>query len=66
MTVAAKTPKTGANTQNRMEQGGDVWVIGAKGQLLFENGGVIVLPTADPVVSGAIWNNAGTLTISAG
>jgi hypothetical protein len=27
---------------------------------------VIVIPTSDPGVSGAIWNNAGTLSISAG
>lgn len=25
-----------------------------------------VLPTADPHVSGALWNNAGVITISAG
>lgn len=27
---------------------------------------VIILPTADPHVVGALWNNAGTITISAG
>lgn len=27
---------------------------------------VIVIPTVDPAVAGAIWNNAGTLAISAG
>lgn len=27
---------------------------------------VAALPTADPHVSGAVWNNAGTLAISAG
>ena len=27
---------------------------------------VIVIPTSDPGVAGAIWNNAGTLSISAG
>ena len=27
---------------------------------------VIVIPTADPHVAGAIWNNAGTLSVSAG
>ena len=27
---------------------------------------VIVIPTSDPGVAGAIWNNAGTLAISAG
>lgn len=27
---------------------------------------VIIIPTVDPAVAGAIWNNAGTLAISAG
>ena len=27
---------------------------------------VIIIPTADPGVAGAIWNNSGTLAISAG
>jgi hypothetical protein len=27
---------------------------------------VIVIPTSDPGVAGAIWDNAGTLSISAG
>ena len=27
---------------------------------------VIVIPTADPGVAGAIWNDAGTLSVSAG
>lgn len=27
---------------------------------------VIIIPTSDPAVAGAIWNNAGTLAISAG
>lgn len=27
---------------------------------------VIIIPTTDPAVAGAIWNNAGTLAISAG
>ncbi len=28
--------------------------------------GYIILPAADPEVVGALWNNAGTITISAG
>jgi len=28
--------------------------------------GYIILPTADPEVVGALWNNAGTVTVSAG
>lgn len=27
---------------------------------------VIIIPTTDPGVAGAIWNNAGTLAVSAG
>ena len=27
---------------------------------------VIIIPTSDPSVAGAIWNNGGTLAISAG
>lgn len=27
---------------------------------------VIIIPTSDPGVSGAIWNNGGTLAVSAG
>ena len=27
---------------------------------------IIVIPTSDPGVAGAIWNNAGTLAVSAG
>lgn len=28
--------------------------------------GSFILPTVDPHVNGALWNNAGTITISAG
>ena len=28
--------------------------------------GYIILPTSDPEVVGALWNNAGTITVSAG
>lgn len=28
--------------------------------------GLIILPTADPEVVGALWNNEGTVTVSAG
>lgn len=27
---------------------------------------IIILPTSDPLVLGALWNNAGTVTVSAG
>lgn len=33
---------------------------------LTSTANVIVIPTSDPGVAGAIWNNAGTLSISAG
>ena len=26
----------------------------------------LVLPTSDPLIAGAIWNNSGTVTVSAG
>lgn len=64
MPNAAAVPKSGCNVKNREEQGGDVWVVG--GQLIIAAGGAIVLPTADPAIVGALWNNAGTITISAG
>lgn len=28
--------------------------------------GYIILPTSDPEVAGALWNNGGTITVSAG
>lgn len=34
--------------------------------LLAGGTAVIVLPDADPEVVGALWNNAGTITVSAG
>ena len=33
---------------------------------LYGAANVLVIPTSDPGVAGALWNNAGTLTISAG
>ena len=32
---------------------------------LLGSANVIVIPTSDPGVTGAIWNNAGTLAVSA-
>ncbi len=37
-----------------------------KEQKVDKNGGEFIPPTKDPHTSGALWNNAGTLTISAG
>lgn len=33
---------------------------------LTSTANVLVIPTSDPGVAGAIWNNAGTLSVSAG
>jgi hypothetical protein len=46
--------------------GGDITLQGGTGTT--RNGLIILagLPTADPTVAGALWNNAGLLTISAG
>jgi hypothetical protein len=33
---------------------------------LLGSANVIVIPTSDPGVAGAIWNDAGTLSVSAG
>lgn len=33
---------------------------------IFNKPAALILPTADPHVVGALWNNAGTITISAG
>ena len=33
---------------------------------LLGSANVIIIPTSDPGVAGAIWNNAGTLAVSAG
>lgn len=58
------------------EQGGDRQTIAAGGSLKIGNalftanaaGQVIVtgLPTADPLVAGALWNNSKVLTVSTG
>ena len=46
--------------------GGDVIITGGTGSGTGSNGLVLMtnLPTADPVVTGALWNDAGTLKIS--
>lgn len=56
--------ETGHNTKNYEEQGGAAWVVG--GTLTVAAGGALILPSADPHVVGALWNNAGTITVSAG
>ncbi len=52
-----------------MGAGQDVKLYGQNGDFIIDsNGNVIIqnLPTSDPVVSGALWNNNGTLKISSG
>lgn len=58
------TKDTSVNTKNYEKQGGSEWYV--SGLLKILPGGAIILPTADPLVAGALWNNAGTITISAG
>lgn len=49
---------TGAVTATTISASGDATLSGTAN--------VIIIPTTDPAVAGAIWNNAGTLAISAG
>ena len=64
-----KSATTGAITTNstfgnNTSIGGTLDVTGAA--TLSSTANVIVIPTSDPGVAGAIWNNGGTLAISAG
>ena len=54
----------GAGTATTVDASGDVTVLGELSATGTAN--VIVIPTSDPGVAGAIWNNAGTLAVSAG
>lgn len=62
------------DTLNYRQVGGALWHIGGTLELgdaivITVAGGVPIItgvPTADPHVVGALWNNAGVLTISAG
>ena len=54
----------GAVTATTIDASGDVTVLGELSATGTAN--VIVIPTSDPGVAGAIWNNGGTLAISAG
>lgn len=49
---------TGAITATTISASGNVSLTGT--------GNAIVLPTADPHVAGAVWNNSGVFAISAG
>lgn len=46
--------------------GGDEIVVASGGKITVQAGGAIILPTADPHVAGALWNDAGTIKASAG
>ena len=54
----------GAVTATTVDASGDVTVLGELSATGTAN--VIVIPTSDPGVAGAIWNNAGTLAVSLG
>ena len=62
--------ETAAGNQNGKGQGGDVIIqAGAAGGYTGKRDGQIILPTlptADPGVPGALWNDSGTLKLSAG
>ena len=64
-----KDTTTGAVTENST-YGDDADVSGTLSvtgnSTLSGDANVIIIPTSDPGVAGAIWNNAGTLSISAG
>lgn len=53
-------------TKIQETDGGNTIVVASGGKISIENGGIIILPTADPHVAGALWNSAGTITVSAG
>jgi hypothetical protein len=48
--------------------GGDLFLRAGTGYGTGDNGLIMMdnLPTGDPSVAGALWNNSGVLTISAG
>lgn len=58
--------------KNYEKDNGDTEVIGGTinvvsgGLIKLQAGAALILPTADPAVAGALWNNAGTIAISAG
>lgn len=54
------------NTKVYKKPGGDELVVASGGKITIQTGGIIVLPSADPHVAGALWNSAGTVTVSAG
>ena len=66
-TINAKVQRTSGGDKLEVAVGGSL-VVGdvtittdASGNLIFTG-----LPTADPTVAGALWSNAGVVTVSAG
>lgn len=61
------TAGSGASASAGNAHGGNLYVRGGTGYGTGHDGYVIMdnLPTADPLVSGALWNDSGTLKISA-
>ena len=55
---------TGAVAATTITASGTLAVTG--NSTLSGTANVIIIPTVDPAVAGAIWNNAGTLSVSAG
>jgi len=56
-----------ANVDVSINQGGTVLTLGSI--TLTVNGSNLIiagLPTSDPTVAGALWSNAGVVTVSAG
>ena len=58
----------GASASSGAANGGNVTIRGGTGYGTGRNGLIVMdnLPTANPLVAGALWNNAGVLSISAG
>lgn len=56
---------TFTNNANVITLGGTVAYSGSNAPVTSA-GGTFIPPTSDPHVTGAVWNNAGTLEISAG
>lgn len=62
------TGGAGASASSGAANGGDVTIRGGTGYGTGRNGLIVMdnLPTSNPAVAGALWNNAGVLSVSAG
>ena len=52
-------------TQTDIEYAASIQDTSNDATFVAQNGGLFIVPTVDPGVTGALWNNAGTLAISA-